>query len=359
MRQEAIAPWLGGFYALTIAAFSYALAEWVGESLLDFSRSPISPVLVATLLGALVGNTLAFDARVASGFRFCASTVLKTGIVFLGLRLSLAAVGEIGAQAIPVVTICIVVALAVVIFIGKRLGLSWKLSGLIAAGTSICGCTAIVAVAPLIRSNTAETSYAIGTITLFGLVAMFTYPYLANSLFDGNATAAGLFLGTAIHETAQVAGSGFIYKQLFDSPAALDVATVTKLVRNLSMVIIIPLIGVYMSRQAHGTSQTQPPWYRTIPLFIVGFAVMSLLRTVGDSGSEAFGLLSPEHWQAFVAHATKFAKFCLVVAMAGIGLTTNVSQLTELGLKPFALGLFAATLVGVVSIGVIFLMQVA
>ena len=350
MSYTKAAPSMGGSLAVGIAAVSYLLADWLGAELLGFSRSPISPVLLATVVGAIVGNVWSFDDQWQTGFRFCASTVLKTGVVFLGLRLSLATAGDIGLQALPIVAVSIVTALFVVLVVGQRMGLSWRLAGLIAAGTSICGCTAIVAVAPLIRSRPAETSYAIGTITLFGLIAMFSYPYLANFLFAADDALVGLFLGSAIHETAQVAGAGFIYSQIFDAPAALDVATVTKLIRNLSMVLIIPLIGALSGRfPTDGTVAVEQSWFKAIPVFIVGFATMSVVRTVGDSGHEAFGVLAQATWRDIVASSTAFAELCLVIAMAGIGLTTNISKLAGLGFKPFALGFFAAAVVGAAS----------
>ena len=126
--------------------------------------------------------------------------------------------------------------------LSKFLGLPRRLGGLIAVGTSICGVSAIVATAPAIKAEEDEVSYAVACVTLFGLVALFAYPSSPTRMFPAEPHLAGLFLGTAIHDTAQVAGAGLVYQEKFEAPDALEAATVAKLVRNLSMVAVIPLV---------------------------------------------------------------------------------------------------------------------
>ena len=122
------------------------------------------------------------------------------------------------------------------------------MSYLIAIGTSVCGATAIVATAPVINAKKTEIAYAIANITLFGVIAMLIYPYFAEWYFNNNGLDAGLFLGTSIHETSQVAAAGLIYDQQFNNPETLDVATVTKLIRNTFLVILIPLFAYLYNR---------------------------------------------------------------------------------------------------------------
>ena len=163
---------------------------------------PVSPVLVAIILGLAVRNT--FDALPAfdSGIEFARDRVLKTGLVVLGLQISLGSIGRIGADALPVVLICIVAALTIVALIARLTGVSARLGALIAVGTSICGCTAVVAAAPVVRARESEVCYAVACVALFGSVAMIAYPFVAHELFGGHPAAAGVFLGTAIHDTS-------------------------------------------------------------------------------------------------------------------------------------------------------------
>ena len=346
----------GLLLALVLAFAGQYLSKFIGIDLMGLPKSPISAIMMAIILGMIIRNTIKLPDSLQPGIRFGLVRVLRLGIVLLGIRLSLSQAGAIGLQALPVIIGAVAAALLIVTFLAKRMGLSGKLGTLIAVGTSICGATAIVATAPTIAARDDEVSYSVACITLFGVVAMLLYPFAGHWLFDGDAVKSGLFLGTAVHETAQVAGAGLVYQQYYDSPQALDVATVTKLVRNLGMLIIIPLMSILYHRN-HSDGTEAPKWYTMIPLFVVGFAIMSLIRTVGDMGDLPFGgLLSPEQWAAIVKHTKEVAEICLAVAMASVGLGTSIKGLREIGLKPLGAGLIAAVLVGGVSITLISLL---
>ena len=146
-----------------------------------------------------------------------------------------------------------------------------------------------------------------------------------------------------------------VYEQYFNDPAALDAATVTKLMRNLCMVVVIPLMAILYHRKSSEGGEA-PPWWSMIPLFIIGFALMSLLRTVGDLGDMAFGVIQPEQWHDIVGIIKKVAEWCLAIAMAAVGLGTSIKGLLHIGLKPLGVGLFSAVLVGLVSFSLISLL---
>lgn len=337
--------WAGIALAVAVSLAAGVSAEWLGETLLGFEKSPISPIVMAIVIGMIVANTLSVPQPVTDGLRFCASTILRIGIMLLGIRLSLLGAGRFTLVALPFVIVAIAIGLTIVGFLGRSLGLSRQLAGLIAVGTSICGCTAIVATAPLIKANEAEVSYSIACITLFGLAVMFIYPVLGHYVFPDQPALAGLFLGTSIHETAQVAGAGLMYQTQYNAPVALDIATVTKLVRNLCMVAVIPLVGILYSGD-RGQASGKPRWNSLIPWFIVGFALMSALRTLGDLGSRPFGVLEPGQWRVIVELLQVGAERFLLVAMAAVGLTSIFAGLRSIGIRPFLLGLFAAALIG-------------
>ncbi len=341
--------WAGIGVAVLVAVSAGYAADWVGTSVLGFGTSPISAIMMAILIGIVIGNVFTLPQGLRDGLRFCSSTILKLGIILLGIRLSLFGAGKFTLVALPFVIAAIAIALLTVGFLGRRLGLSRQLAGLIAIGTSICGCTAIVATAPLIKANDAEVSYAVACVTLFGVVAMFSYPLLAHYAFAANPELAGLFLGTSIHETAQVAGAGMMYEAQYNAPRALDIATVTKLVRNLCMVAVVPIVGILYGGERTSGQSTRVNWLRMIPWFIVGFAAMSALRTVGDFGDQAFGFMNTETWGAIVERVKFAAEACLLIAMSAVGLTSALAGIIRIGLRPFVLGLFAAVLTGVVS----------
>jgi uncharacterized integral membrane protein (TIGR00698 family) len=224
----------------------------------------------------------------------------------------------------------------------------------VAVGTAICGNTAIVATAPVIGASDDETSYAVGTITVFGLVALLSYPFLSHALFAGDAQRAGLFLGTAIHDTAQVAGAALLYAQQYGAPVALDTATVTKLVRNLFMVVVIPLMALLYRRSAPAGSSRRAPISQLVPLFVLGFVAMALLRTAGDWATARPGFaVSTAQWASVVAFVGTLSEWCLTTAMASVGLGTSLDRLRALGARPLAVGLAAALTVGIVSASVL------
>ncbi len=345
----------GLLLALVIAVVGGWSAEFIGTTLMGLPKSPVSGIMMAILIGILVSNIVKLPATLQPGIKFSVVRILRLGIVLLGIRLSLAEAGAIGVKALPVIIGTVLTAILLVTYVARRVGLTEKLGTLIAVGTSICGATAIVATAPTIAARDDETSYAVACITLFGVLAMLVYPFAAHWIFAADPFKAGLFLGTSVHETSQVSGSGLVYQEYFGDARALDVATVTKLVRNLGMLLVIPLMSIwYHRRSTEGAAP--PPWYTMVPLFVIGFALMSLLRTVGDTAGadeKVLGFLSHEQWKLLVGNTKTVAEYCLAVAMAAVGLGTSIAGLRSIGLKPLGVGLFSAVVVGAVSVTLI------
>ena len=310
----------GVVLAVLLALVGGWLSHAVGVGLLGFDKSPISAILLAVVLGIIIRNTLGVPEVYEKGLRICVKKILRVGIALLGIRLSLLAAGKIGLVALPIVLICIGAALFVVAKATRWLGLPRRLGTLIAVGTSICGVSAIVATAPSIEAEEDEISYAVATITLFGMLALCIYPFVAPWLFNHDPVLAGLFLGTAIHDTSQVAGAGLIAQQQMGADAVLNTAVVTKLVRNLCMVWVIPMMAIMYHRNDANTPnrQSSPRWTQMVPVFVLGFIGMTLLRTVGDIGERPFGLFDSAVWDRIVATTKDAAKWCLMLAMAAV-----------------------------------------
>ena len=260
------------------------------------------------------------------GLKFCLRTVLRVGIVILGLTLSIATVGKSVVVALPVMVGCITVAMISVSLITRWMGLPRRLGTLIAVGTSICGVSAIVATAPVIEADENETSYAAACITIFGLLAMLTYPFLAHQIF-ATPTQAGTFLGTAIHDMSQATAAGLAYSQQYNADAAFHTAVSVKLVRNLFMSVLIPLAGVLYHRGNQGKKRVQQKWHQIVPLFVIGFLLMACLRSIGDSGDptgRAFGFIERNHWNTVGTTARLLVPWILATAMAAVGLGTGI-----------------------------------
>lgn len=341
--------------AALLAFVGTSLSGIIGKDLMGFEKSPISPILVSVIIGLLLRNLIGVPKAFENGLRFCIKQILRIGVALLGLRLSIIAVGQIGLQALPVVVCSIVVALVFVMWLSKVIGLPPRLGNLIAVGTAICGVSAIVATAPAIDAEDDEVSYAVAVITLFGLLALFAYPVLSHWIFSGDHQLAGFFLGSAIHDTSQVAGAGLMYQLRYDAPEGLNVATTTKLVRNLCMGAVIPFIAIWHHRRSSGAHlrKNRLPWNQWVPFFVVAFVALAAVRSLGDYAIMQFQWIEMSTWENLLRLSTRISLICLTVAMASIGLGTSLAQFKKLGLKPLAVGFAVAATVGVVSIGMI------
>lgn len=344
---------MAGIYGADLIGIGLRAAGILPEG----GASPISGIFVAILLGIIIRNTIGLPDVFSKGISFSLKYALRAGIILLGLRLSLTEALKLGAWGLPLIVACISVGLFVTLFFTAKMNQSRRLGTLIATGTGICGVTAIMATAPVIKAKENEISYAVANITIFGLLGMLFYPYLANVFFADEPIKAGLFLGTAIHDTAQVTGAALIYDQLYDSSTVVDVATITKLTRNVFIIAVIPFVSFlfYRNNKSNGKSAQLPKWYKLFPLFILGFLFLSFVRTIGDataaSSGQAFGFLDPEAWGNFYSFWSSFGStYMLGLAMAGVGLGTNLKIFKGMGIKPFYIGLIAALSVGMVSL---------
>jgi uncharacterized integral membrane protein (TIGR00698 family) len=302
-----------------------------------FLPHTISEVLVAVLLGLVVANWVPLPRSTAPGLRLAVQRVLRIGIVLIGVRLDLIDVARIGVAALGLVAVCMAVAFAFATLGGRALRLPPRLALLIGVGTAVCGNSAIIATAPVVRAEEREVSFAVATITLFGTLAVFLYPLVGRLLALPDAVY-GVWSGVAVNDTSQVVAASAAY-----SPLARDVATVVKLVRNTLMAPLILLIAWWWSRSeaAAGGEAARKGALKAFPVFVLGFLAMALLRTVGVIGPAAVGPID------------EAAKACILVALAGVGLSTRLGQMRAVGAAPFYLGFGTAALLAVLSLGLV------
>ena len=336
----------GIILAFTLYTLSQGLNNIIGIELLGYAKSPISTAMIAILMGIILGNLFKMRESFLLGIDFTQKNILKLGIICLGIQLKPFEFLKFGTVAIPLIIICIISVLIVVKLLIKKLKISTRMAYLISIGSTVCGTTAIIATAPIIKANKGEVAYAIANMTVFGIISMLIYPYFANIYFNGDPLFIGLFLGTAIHETSQVAAAGLIYDQQFNSPETLNIATVTKLIRNTFLVIMIPLFAFLYNRNTAKTKNYS--LINIFPYFVLGFIGMIIFRNIGDQ----FFLTksSIEVWQSFISNIKDSAKILLSMAMAAVGLSTNLKDIKLMGYKPFVVGFIAMVTVGLVSI---------
>ena len=329
--------------AFVLYTLSQGFNNIIGIELLGYNKSPISTAMISILFGMLFGNIFKVRDGFQKGLDFTREYILKLGIICLGIQLKPFEFLDFGKIAIPLIIICIISVLIVIKLLIKKLKIPTRMAYLISIGSTVCGTTAIMATAPVIKANKNEVSYAIANITLFGILSMLIYPYFANIYFDGEPLLIGLFLGTSIHETSQVAAAGLIYEQQFNSPETLNIATVTKLIRNTFLIIMIPLFALLYNRGQ--TKEKNYSFLNIFPYFVLGFVGMIILRNIGD---EIY--ISNSNWIEIINNIKLFSKISLTMAMAAIGLSTNLKDIKSMGYKPFLVGFIAMLTVGIICI---------
>ncbi len=334
----------GLLIAAAVALMATAVPAVLERAPEALARLPISPILVAILLGLLLAAPAQRRPAWGPGLSLAAGPWLKFAVMLIGLRLSLVDVGVLGLQAVPLVLGALVSGLGLAWLLGRLLGLERNMTALLAVGSAICGASAIAATAPALKPRPEQTAYALACVALFGLAATVLYPWLLESgVFGpwlGDPRAVGLVLGAAVHDTAQVTAAALLHEQAYGQSGTVAAATVTKLLRNLSMLVVIPAVIWWALRGQ--TNAAQRPGF---PLFILGFLLLAGVRSAGD-------LLFAEAaaWQTLLSVAAAASAFLFAMAMAAIGMGIRLGALGTLGARPAVLALLTAVGMGAVAV---------
>ena len=310
---DQVKAWLPG---LGLTGLLAAIALGLGHISHSAGIKLLNPLLVAVLLGIAVRQLVPLPAVYRPGIQLAMKRVLRLAVILLGLRLSMAEILAVGPVGLTIIVSSTVSTFYLTTWLGKRLQVNPKLTRLIAAGTSICGASAIVATNAVVDGSEEDMTYAIATITGFGTLAMVSYPLIAG-LSQLSPETFGLWCGASIHEVAQVIATAFQH-----STTSGDIATVAKLSRVL---LIVPIL-LGLGWQARGSqAQGGSPKTLPIPWFVLFFAGLVMLNSLQ---------IFPTALKASVAQVNQVL---LCMALAAMGLETYLSRLVNLGLKPLLL----------------------
>lgn len=287
----------------------------------------VLPLLGAPVAAILLGVALSAPARtrpaLGPGIRLAAGVVLQAAVVLLGAQLSLRRLAEVGASSLPVMLGTLAVCLAGAYVLGRALGIDADLRTLIGVGTAICGASAIAATSPVIKARGAAVAYAVTTIFCFNIAAVLVFPPLGH-LLHLSQHSFGVFAGTAVNDTSSVVAAATTY-----GTKATDEAVVVKLTRTLLIIPICLVLGL-LTRHREGGGGPRPSVLRQalglVPWFLVGFVVLAGVNSLG---------LVPAWADAPDRQA---ATFLICVALAGIGISTDVAALRRAGPRPLVLG---------------------
>lgn len=331
LRAGLQAIWPGLLLALTVALAALFVSSQHG-----------GPTLLYALLLGIAFHFLASDARVAPGVEFAARHVLRIGVALLGARIALDSVIGLGLAPVLTVLAAVFATIAFGLAAAWALGLS-RTQGILSGGaTAICGASAALAIASVLpqhRNAQRDTLFVVIGVTTLSTVAMVVYP-LGIRWLGIDDTTAGVILGATIHDVAQVVGAGFMI-----SDTAGESATITKLLRVTMLVPVVLLISILSVRAVAQAAVAQAAvagpkpgggaFLQAVKAGLPGFLIVFVVLMLANS----FHLIP----QTLSEGAAQLARWCLVVAIAALGVKTSFKDLAELGWRPVAL-LVAQTL---------------
>jgi uncharacterized integral membrane protein (TIGR00698 family) len=297
----------------------------------------IEYVLWAILIGLAISNTVGVPAIFRAGvatYEFW----LKAGIVLLGARFLLGDVRRLGGLSLVLIAIELVLALTFMTYLGRAFKLKPKLISLLAVGSSICGVSAIIAAQGAIDADEEDSSYAIAAILLLGAISLFLFPVVGHMLHLSD-RAYGLWAGLAVDNTAEATAAGALY-----SDAAGKVAVLAKTCRNATIGFIVLGYAIYWASkgQAAEVENKGAFLWRKFPKFILGFLLISLLATVGF-------FTKPQ-----LTAVGNLSRWAFLLTFAGVGLRTNLRELSKQGARPFIVGAVGEIVIALITLGLVF-----
>lgn len=335
-KIKALVQMLPGLLAALAVA---AAAKWL-EGLLPIHM--IGASVIALFIGLILHPAAVRAPIFQKGLKFTSKRVLKLAIILLGASLSIGTVLNVGKMSLVVMVFTLLTCFGGGYFIGKALGLNWKLSNMISAGTGICGGSAIAAIAPVIDASDSDIAYAMSATFLFDMAMIILFPLIGRAM---NLTdmAYGLWAGTAVNDTSSVVAAGYAF-----SEAAGDFATMVKLTRTLSIIPAVLVFGGISMREKRlngACADGKRVSLRGIfPWFIVGFLALT--------GINSLGLIPAGLSAAF----KEISKFLMVAALAAIGLNTDFREMRKSGVNPMIHGFLISALVVIVALAVEYFM---
>ncbi len=307
----------GVVLCLAIAAVAWMIGEW-----LPVVGGPVFAILIGMLAAMFIKNTEPLRA----GISFTSKKILQLAVILLGFGMNLSVIVSTGLQSLPIILSTITTSLLVAFILFRLMKIPTNAAVLIGVGSSICGGSAVAATAPVIDASDEEIAQAISVIFLFNIAAALIFPTLGGLLHLSD-YGFGLFAGTAINDTSSVTAAASIWDSIHGSNA-LETATIVKMTRTLAIIPITLAIALYRARK-QAASASNFRLKRVFPMFILFFVLASLITTIAVSLGVSSAVFAP---------LKVLSKFFIVMAMAAIGLNTNLANLIRKGGKPILVG---------------------
>ena len=310
-----------------LLCLAIAIPCWLLGKQFPVIGGPVFAILAGMILTLMLKN----KGKTTDGITYTSKKILQYAVILLGFGLNLSEIAKVGAQSLPIIISTISTSLIISFVLCKAMKMPSNISTLVGVGSSICGGSAIAATAPVIGADDEEIAQAISVIFLFNVIAALVFPTLGGMLGLSN-EGFGLFAGTAINDTSSVTAAATAWDGLHPGANTLDIATIVKLTRTLAIIPITLVLALWKSSKAkkEGGAEAQSfSLKRAFPTFILFFVLASVITTVCTMSGMDASLFKP---------LKELSKFFIIMAMAAIGLNTNIVKLIKSGGKPIFMG---------------------
>ena len=324
---------LTGVFFIT---FIYLLAIFLKQPLeYVFSLKLLPLSLLSLILGIFFFNIFSLSSNIIEGRDIIKKNTLQLAIVLLGIKISLAQLWRVSIESIFVIIVTILFIFLTYFFIKKIWPTQKGLSKLLAIGTSICGVTAIMISSTILKSKDQDVAVAILIVVLWGSLAVITYPFYVEILFSTD-IAKGIFLGVSIHDTSQVMAAAMVHNDLHPNQKTLEIATITKIIRSLFLLALIPLLTIFNKSSKNNKNKSQSVFVKilnSIPLFVIVFILFVTFRSIID-----LYFFDNEKWIKFLVIIEKIISILFGLALTALGASIDLRKIFNQG--------YAAVLIG-------------
>lgn len=304
-----------------------AIPCWLLGKAVPVVGGPVFSIIAGMIITLILKDKTLFK----EGITFTSKKILQYAVILLGFGLNLSEIAKVGTQSLPIIVSTIATSLIIAFVLCKLLKMPGNISTLVGVGSSICGGSAIAATAPVIGADDEEVAQAISVIFIFNVIAALIFPTLGGMLGLSN-DGFGLFAGTAVNDTSSVTAAATAWDGMHEGANTLDTATIVKLTRTLAIIPITLVLAIWRTRKAKkagGEESSAFSLKKVFPTFILFFVLASIITTICTSLGVEASLFKP---------LKELSKFFIIMAMAAIGLNTNIVKLIKTGGKPILMG---------------------
>lgn len=322
----------------------------IGTFSFEIIGAPVFSILIGMIITIICGKNSAKQ-QLAPGIKFTSKKILQWAVIILGFSLNLGTILTVGGKSLPVIISTITTSLVVAFIMMKLLKMDSKVATLIGVGSSICGGSAIAATAPVIDADESQVAQSISVIFLFNVLAAVIFPVFGHAIGLGSEGFA-VFAGTAVNDTSSVTAAATTAENIYAVEGILSAAVTVKLTRTLAIIPITLVLAIYRAAKLKKEDGSKAAFKISsiFPFFILYFIGAAVITTI--VGAMPASPFTGFYMGTFVKSMKWLAKFFIAMAMAAIGLNTDVVALIKKGGKPILLGLLCWASITAVSIGV-------